>query len=89
MKPQLHCPSCGALLEGSPLRCRCGWHLITLEAWRQLPAFRQGFALYSQGSWPTSEIARQTNPYAAGTREHAAFREGELRATLAAQDGEE
>jgi hypothetical protein len=88
------CPSCGAGLVsepvGAPLACgRCGWHLVTLDAWKKLPPFRQGYALYMQGSWPTSEIAKETNPYAEGTSDWTAFSEGEQRAAMAAQDGEE
>ena len=89
-----YCPSCGAGLVSepvsAPLRCkRCGWHLVTLAAWKKLPPFRQGYALYTQGSWPTSEIARETNPYTEGTSEWTAFQQGEQRAVLDAQDGEE
>lgn len=89
-----YCPSCDAGLVSepidTPLRCKkCGWHLITLDAWRKLPPFRQGYALYAQGSWPTSELRGKKIPYAEGTPEWAAFREGEQRATLDAQDGEE
>lgn len=88
------CPSCGVALvsepNGAPLHCKhCGWHLVTLEAWRALMPFRQGYALYMQGSWQTSEIAEQKNPYAEGTPEWTAFRQGEQRAMLDAQDGEE
>jgi hypothetical protein len=63
--------------------------LVTLAAWKKLPPFRQGYALYAQGSWLTSEIAGQTNPHTEGTTEWAAFQEGQRRATLDAQDGEE
>jgi hypothetical protein len=89
-----YCPACGAGLVsepiGAPLKCKhCGWHLVTLEAWRGLPPFRQGYALYSQGNWPTSELAQEKNPYAEGTPAHAEFCHGERRAVLDAQDGEE
>ena len=88
------CPACGAGLSadpaGTPLRCwDCGWHLISLEAWRKLPPFGQGYALYMQGSWPTSQIAKEKNPYPHGTPESDAFKQGEQRATQDAQDGEE
>jgi hypothetical protein len=89
-----YCPSCDAAIVAEPinvpLRCKhCGLHLITLEAWRKLTPFRQGYALYMQCSWPTSEISGQTNPYVENTPEWIAFRHGEQRATLATQDGEE
>lgn len=89
-----YCPSCGAGLVsepiGAPLKCKhCGWHLITLAAWKELPPFRQGYALYAQGSWPTSELSRAKNPYAEGTAAWEKFREGEHRAMLGALDGEE
>jgi hypothetical protein len=89
-----YCPACGDSLVSepieAPLRCKhCGWHLITREAWKALPPFRQGFSLYAQGSWPTSELARATNPYEEGTPSWQKFREGEHRAMLAALDSEE
>jgi hypothetical protein len=88
------CPACGGRLVSEPigasLRCtRCTWRLITLAEWNKLPPLEQGFALYMQSSWPTSELAKAKNPYAAGSPKHTAFREGEQRATRSAQDGEE
>ena len=89
-----YCPACGAGLVSEPigasLRCKhCGWHLVTLEAWKKLPPFGQGYAFYMQASWPTSEIARETNPYAENTPEWKNFQQGQQRAMLDAQDGEE
>lgn len=89
-----YCPACGAGLVsepiGSPLKCKhCGWHLVTLAAWKKLSPFGQGYALYMQSNWPTSEIAKQTNPYAEGSDEWNEFRRGEQRGALDAQDGEE
>jgi hypothetical protein len=91
-----YCPSCGAglviAMTGALLRCErkgCGWRLITLEEWHKLPPFRQGYALYMQGSWSTSELKGMRNPYAEGTSKWTAFRQGEQRAVLDAQDGEE
>jgi hypothetical protein len=94
MAARHYCPACGAGLVsepiGAPLRCKhCSWHLVTLAAWKKLPPFRQGYELYMQGSWPTSELSRVKNPYAEGTPECTEFRCGEQRATLNAQDGEE
>ena len=88
------CPAChGKLVSepaGTPLRClACRWHLITRQAWKTLPPFQQGYALYMQGSWPTSEIAKEKNPYPKGTAEWTAFCDGEQRAMLSALDGEE
>lgn len=93
-KDRHDCPSCGAGLVaepvGTPLRCmRCGWHLITLAEWKALSPLQQGYALYTQCSWPTSELAKLKNPYAAGTSAYRAFCDGEHRAMLSAQDGEE
>jgi hypothetical protein len=42
-----------------------------------------------QSSWPTSELGREKNPHAENTPAWRAFREGEHRAALSAQDGEE
>ena len=90
MTERHYCPACGAGLVSEPMRCKhCGWHLVTLEAWRKLPPFGQGYSMYMQGSWQTSEIADETNPYAEGTSEWTAFRNGEQRAMLDTQDGEE
>jgi hypothetical protein len=89
-----YCPACGAGLVAEPigtsLHCKnCSWHLISLDAWRKMPPFRQGYLFYSQGSWPTSALANEKNPYAEGTPEQTEFQHGERRAMLAAQDGEE
>lgn len=89
-----YCPACGAGLVsepiGAPLKCKhCGWHLISLEAWRKLTPFSQGYALYMQASWPTSPLANVTNPYLQGSSDWDAFRGGEQRGALDAQDGEE
>lgn len=94
MTDRHYCPACGAGLVsepiGAPLKCKhCGWHLITLAAWKALPPFDQGYSLYMQGSWQTSELAKAENPYAEGTTEWTAFREGRQRAMLDVQDGEE
>lgn len=72
------------------MRCsRCPWHLVSRAAWKALPPFDQGWFLYMQGSWPTSEIAKEKNTYAKGSSAWTKFREGEHRAMLNAQDGEE
>lgn len=89
-----YCPSCGAALVSEPagasLRCtRCRWRLITRAEWEKLSPFRQGFALYMQGSWPTSELAGVKNPYDKTSDEWTEFRRGEQQAVLDAQDGEE
>lgn len=89
-----YCPACGAGLVSEPigfsLKCKhCGWHLITLEEWKRLTPFRQGYASYMQGGWPTSEIADEKNPHAEGSSEWTAFQQGEQRAMLDVQDGEE
>ena len=89
-----HCPACSAGLVSDPvgtsLRCtHCNWRLITLAEWKKLPPFDQGYALYMQSSWPTSELAKAKNPYAEDSPKWIAFREGEQRATKSAQDGEE
>ena len=62
-----HCPACGAGLVAEPIgasfRCaRCDWHLISLKAWRALPPFGQGYALYAQGAWPTSPSRARKSP---------------------------
>ena len=95
MKTDRHyCPACGAGLVsepiGAPFRCKhCGWHLISLDAWRKLPPFQQGYAIYMQSDWPTSELASEKNPYEEGTPAWTKFRQGESRASVEAQDGEE
>jgi hypothetical protein len=89
-----HCPACGATLAvqpaGTPLRCAsCTWRLITLAEWQQLPPSDQGYVMYTQAAWPTSPLARVKNPYAKASAEWKQFEAGELRAVMAAQDGEE
>jgi hypothetical protein len=95
MTPDRHyCPACGAGLVsepiGAPLRCKnCLWRLISLDAWRKMSPFQQGHLLYMQGAWPTSELAKEKNPYAEGTPEWTEFNHGERRAAIDAQDSEE
>ena len=89
-----YCPACGAGLVSepisAPLRCKhCGWHLVSRAEWQKLAPFRQGYIFYMQASWWTSELKDEGNPYAEGTPQWTAFREGEQRAMLSAQDGEE
>lgn len=93
MTARRHCPACGAVLvsdpPGAPLSCRgCDWRLITLEEWRGLSPFEQGYACYMQAAWPTSPLAEE-NHYAEGTPEWAEFCRGEECGMLEAQDGEE
>jgi hypothetical protein len=88
------CPACGAGLIsepiGAPLRCkRCGWYLITRAEWEKLTPLQQGFTLYMQSDWPTSELYGLKNPYALGTTKWEAFCQGEQRAARSAQDDEE
>jgi hypothetical protein len=90
----LSCPSCGATLAaepvGAPLRCtRCSWRLIALEEWKTLSPFSQGYALYMQGSWSTSELKDEKNPYAKDSPKWIRFRQGEQQAMLDAQDGDD
>ena len=94
MTTRHYCPACGAGLVsepvGAPFRCKhCGWHLVSREAWQKLEPLRQGYVFYAQASWWTSELKGEKNPYAEGTQPWTAFREGEHRAMLDAQDGEE
>jgi len=89
-----HCPACSARLvaesTGAALRCNhCDWRLITLEAWRKLTPFRKGYLYYMQAAWPTSEIAREENPYDEGSDDWGAFRQGEQHAMSDVQYGEE
>lgn len=89
-----YCPPCGAALvsnpPGTPLRCtRCSWYLISRDEWLKLSPFRQGVALYMQACWPTSKLAGAQNPYEESSAEWTAFRDGEQRAMLDVQDGEE
>lgn len=89
-----YCPSCGAGLVsepiGAPFKCKhCSWHLVSLAEWKKMSPFEQGALLYAQSSWPTSELARVKNPYTEGSPKWKKFKEGEQRAMLNAQDGEE
>lgn len=88
-----NCPACGAALVSEPadasLRCtRCSWRLISREEWKALPPLSQGYALYMQGSWPTSELKGETNPYAKDSPKWIKFQQGQQRAVLDAQDSE-
>lgn len=101
----LTCPRCGSRLlknpdppplipdPATPLLCcmakSCGWYLLSRMAWQRMSPFEQGFILYMQSNWPTSELHGLQNPHAPGTLEWAEFRRGEQRATQVAQDSEE
>jgi hypothetical protein len=63
--------------------------LLTRAEWKKLPPFQQGWALYTQASWPGSELVGESCPYGLGSRERRQFFEGEQAAVLAAQDSEE
>ena len=67
-------------------RQRC---LYSLDEWKKLTPYQQGYALYMESAWPGSPLAGQVNPYAEGTPECAQFNEGQHRATLNTQDSEE
>ena len=91
---RLRCPSCGASLVSesvrAPLRCtRCDWRLILRDEWRKLSPYRQGYVLYMQAEWPTSELRGEQNPHSRGTSAWEEFGRGEWNAMLDAQDGEE
>lgn len=94
MTARHYCPECGGGLVSNPVnapfRCKnCDWRLITRAEWQTLSPFHRGYTLYMQSAWPTSELNGEKNPYGEGTAEWAAFRQGEQRAALDAQDGEE
>ena len=91
---QHYCPVCSAKLVSdpidTPLRCMgCTWHLISLSAWLGRDPFEQGYLLYMQSDWPTSELRGKKNPYPRDTPAWTEFCRGEQRATQSAQDGEE
>lgn len=93
-KERHYCPACGAGLIAEPigasLRCKhCHWRLVTLDVWKKLPPFRQGYVLYMQASWPTSELKDAQNPHTEGSAAWTAFQQGEQRAVIDVQDGEE
>jgi hypothetical protein len=85
------CPACRTKLDPTvPLRCKhCGWHLMTLDAWEKLSPHAQGYALYLQGNWPTSELFNAKNPHKEGSSAWEEFQQGEQRAAMDTQDGEE
>jgi hypothetical protein len=83
------CPKCGRPLMTVPYHCSCGWHLMRLATWQKCTPFEQGFVIYMQGSWPTSELRGQKNPYPKDSEEWTEFNRGEQRGVQAAQDSEE
>ena len=94
MTARHYCPGCGAGLVsepiGAPLRCKhCDWHLVSRAKWQTLTPRQQGYVLYAQGDWPTSELTDLKNPYDKGTAAWEEFREGEAYGARVAQDSEE
>jgi hypothetical protein len=63
--------------------------LLTKAAYDALSPWRQGYMHYMQEAQPGSMLAGTGNPYAAGTREHESWNEGQMQACLVAQDSEE
>jgi hypothetical protein len=62
---------------------------MPLKAWKACTPFEQGFAVYMQAAWPTSELRGQKNPYPKDSDAWSEFRRGEQRGEQVAQDGEE
>lgn len=57
--------------------------------YEKLQPYAQGYAVYWEGDQPGSELHGFTNPYAAGSKEHAEWNRGQMAATLDAQDGDD
>lgn len=63
--------------------------LLTLVEYNALTPFQQGYIHYMQAGWPKSELKGLSNPYVLDTPEYKKWNEGQTRACLDVQDGEE
>lgn len=63
--------------------------MITLQEWRNLKPFAQGYAVYWLGARDGSELVNVTNPYVVNSEEWCEYERGEQQACLDAQDSEE
>ena len=64
-----------------------GRQLVTLEEFKKLDPFRQGYVSYMQAELPGSELKRhQDNPYAPGSAKYHNFGRGQTAAVLEVQD---
>lgn len=63
--------------------------LTTLKTYETMPPMQQGYVHYMQSAWPGSELAELSNPYPVSTPEHEEWLNGQQRAMLEVQDGED
>jgi len=64
--------------------------LTTLEKFKTLSPWRQGYVIYMEAEQPGSELkTHQSCPYDAWTKERAAWEDGQAQAVQHAQDSEE
>jgi hypothetical protein len=60
-------------------------NLLSLEEYKQLSPYAQGYVSYMQASWEESELADE-NPFKEGTKEFAEFNRGSHHAMIITQD---
>ena len=63
--------------------------LVTLEQYKTLTPFGQGYAVYAQAELPGSELKGLGNPYDALSDDFTKWNQGNFKAMLDVQDGEE
>lgn len=63
--------------------------LVTLEKYKTLTPFQQGYAIYMQEALPASELKGLQNPYEVLSDNFTDWNRGNFKAMLDVQDGEE
>jgi hypothetical protein len=63
--------------------------LVTLEKYKTLTPFEQGFVHYMEEALPGSELKGLQNPYEALSESFTKWNEGNFKAMINVQDGEE
>lgn len=69
--------------------CNCEQH-VTLDDYKRLSPYAQGYIVYMQAEHPRSELRKhQDDPYPPGSAESQSWNSGRIRATLDIQESEE
>lgn len=78
-----------AMREMQPKGGTMSDELVTLEQYKALTPFGQGYVVYMQEALPDSELKGLNNPYEVLSDDFAKWNHGNFKAMLDVQDGEE
>lgn len=70
-----------------PMKCNCGKKHVTLEEYKNLAPYEQGYIAYIQAYHPGSELkGNDENPYPKETGAHQQWKHGNVDAMMFVQD---